>query len=78
MASESKADSALSGTRKEKYDETLDAVIPAAESLAASGQLSDAIEKILAVEKRARLVSHLHGVVSGVSFEIRTIDTGVR
>ena len=56
MASESKDDSGFSGTRKEKYDETLDATIPEAESLAASGRLIDAIDKILAVEKRARLV----------------------
>lgn len=56
MASESKDDSGFSGTRKEKYDETLDATIPEAESLAASGRLIEAIDQILAVEKRARLV----------------------
>jgi len=56
MASESKDDSGFSGTRKEKYDETLDATIPEAETLAASGLLIEAIDMILAVEKRARLV----------------------
>lgn len=56
MASESKSSGGIVHQQKEKYEDALNAAIPEADSIAAAGRLAEAVDTLMAVEKRARLV----------------------